>query len=93
MLKFKATILDQFEVKCFIAQVAPYKFLLFVDDVIVGNRMTDVKPIDFDLTAFITTYDIEEKGKMIVDFCSKFHVYFTEKQLTKLKAKLEKINA
>lgn len=88
MLKFKATN-NGIEYKFFIAQIGSGRFALLSSEKIIANRFIDTQGFSF-------VYHINDKETIrdnIVEFCEKFSVTFTEKQLKKLEAKLEKIYA
>jgi len=88
MLKFKATS-NGGEYKLFIAQISPGRFALFGIEDIVANRFFDTE--GFSFVSYIN--DKEKIRDNIVNFCKNYNVTFTEKQLKKLEAKLEKIYA
>ena len=88
MLKFKATS-NGIDCKLFIAQISPGRFALFGCEDIVANRFIDTEGFSF----LYHSKDKETIRDNIVNFCKNYNVTFTEKQLEKLEAKLEKIYA
>lgn len=89
MLKFKAMLSSNVELNFFIAQVSYNQYALFADEEIACNRVINGMTFCFNQTA----PDHKMLLSNIVEFCEKFSVTFTEKQLKKLEAKLEKIYA